>query len=350
MLSETFKCGLPSGECRISPSKLRRCVFELDYCCNLKCQTCNIWRADFNKHRGAGPHSLEQQMSCLEHLLEGSIEQFTFLGGEPLLNQHLWALLGLAGSSGAETALVTNGTLLHEINEQKIFNSGLKTLIVSLDGPPAVHDKIRGCPGTFERLFESILRIQKRKKVNGLAFPRVLIYTTVSSLNSSALPDLLPYVRRLDVNGIRFQLVSVLDDKLIEETKCLFEEDPIGYHSYEVHHFLRLSNEEFIRVRAFLAESEPQFRKWGINLQLEGILSKNEPVSSCRFILSSVVINPSGEVLPCPMLPSFSLGNCNKQSTTLLWGNVKHQFFLNQFVKNGAFPVCRECCVEKIRV
>lgn len=72
-------------------------------------------------------------------------------GGEPFLYGSLQSLLRRAKGLGLRTAAVTNGTCLDD-GRLDSASPWLDALAVSCDGPPPVHDEIRGKAGAFAAL------------------------------------------------------------------------------------------------------------------------------------------------------------------------------------------------------
>src|SRR3990172_2784403 len=90
----------------------------------------------------------------------------TFTGGEPLINTAVPDFIAYAKQKGRFCTLTTNGWFLAD-HARALSEAGLDILIVSVDGPPDVHDRIRG-PRSFERLtkgIETILREPNRPLV-----------------------------------------------------------------------------------------------------------------------------------------------------------------------------------------
>ena len=162
--------------------------------------------------------------------------------------------------------------------------------------------------------------------------------------------DILEIARRLDVNALRFQLVSVVDEKIKNETNKLFQRDVVGYHSYSVSKDLRLKKNDLIALRMEIKKAKQWSKETGIQLQAEVVFDDKEPVKNCQFVKSSFVVNPYGDILPCPMLTNYSIGNILGKGMEDLWGNEKHTLFLNSLNQAGQLPVCSECCVEKLSV
>jgi radical SAM protein with 4Fe4S-binding SPASM domain len=276
------------------------------------------------------------------------IQQITYVGGEPLLFPGITDVIQHSQALGMKSALVTNGTLLSQTTGRHLLEAGLHTLIVSLDGPLRTHDLIRGKPGTFSRVYENLMYLSRAKKTAGRRDPRINIYTTLSRLNRSAIPSILASAQRLDVNSIRFQLVSVVTPDIKLKTEQLFSSAVVGSHSYAVSKDLKPRQMELADMTHTLAQSFTWARRTGIQIQMEKILTGKPPSEGCTFIENSMVINPAGEVLPCPMLTGLSIGNLNQSPLSEIWGNPGHQAFLNRFHQMNRLPICQECCVEKL--
>ena len=106
-------------------------------------------------------------------------------GGEPLYRQDIFQLAEYATSRGLRVALATNGTLVTKDIAEKIKNSGIKRVSISLDGADATtHDTFRGIPGAFDAAIYGMRNLQEL----GVS---VQINTTIARHNAHQLPDVL---------------------------------------------------------------------------------------------------------------------------------------------------------------
>ena len=128
------------GSALLRAKLLRRRVplyvqFAVTNRCNLRCRYCDI--PSF-----AGP---ELSLGEIETLVEGlrrlGTKRIVLLGGEPLLRGDLGEIVRLIKRRGMFAGLVTNG---HLVPSRLKDLRGLDTIAVSLDGPEAVHDALRG--------------------------------------------------------------------------------------------------------------------------------------------------------------------------------------------------------------
>ena len=129
-------------------------------------------------------------------------------GGEPLLWEGLYESLDFASDLGYQTIFLnTNGTLLTDTVSSRLSIYAGLSISVSLEGPEALHDRIRG-KGSYKRIMESV-----DKLLNGNI--DLFIFTTV---RKSLLPDLPFFAEDLykhfpDIKYLVFiQLIRVTDD------------------------------------------------------------------------------------------------------------------------------------------
>jgi MoaA/NifB/PqqE/SkfB family radical SAM enzyme len=112
--------------------------------CNLRCLHC--YSSSGPEERGG----LAVGLLC-SALADAAAEGYTAMavsGGEPLLYRPLPELLGAARRLGMVTALTTNGMLLDERRLASLAGA-LDLLVISLDGIPASHDRMRNDPRAF---------------------------------------------------------------------------------------------------------------------------------------------------------------------------------------------------------
>lgn len=118
----------------------------LTHRCNLRCQYCGIWRAP--------PAEMDTAMVCriIDELADAGTERLGLGGGEPMLREDVGQIIDHAKARGLTVNLLSNGWQVPErIGELR----GLDFLAISLDGPEAVHDQLRG-NGAFAQALAAI--------------------------------------------------------------------------------------------------------------------------------------------------------------------------------------------------
>ena len=153
----------------------RNCVWELTLACNLRCAHCGS-RAGRVRDREL---SLEECLAVVDPLADLGCELVTLSGGEPTLKRGWDTLARAVADRGILVNMVTNGVYRSDAHGREVArraaDAGLCNVGVSLDGPQAVHEHVRGA-GTFARTLAAVGQF----RAAGL---RVGVLTTISRLN-----------------------------------------------------------------------------------------------------------------------------------------------------------------------
>ena len=73
---------------------------------------------------------------------------------------------------------------------EALVEIGVDDMTISIDGPPEIHDEIRGRKGSFARLYEGIEKLNAEKARTGKSTPLVRISATINDLNCLHIRDL----------------------------------------------------------------------------------------------------------------------------------------------------------------
>jgi len=121
--------------------------------CNCRCVMCDIWKETSSAELSAD--ELSRHLADLERL---SVKWVVFSGGEPLMHSDLFRLARLLKSANIRVTLLSTGLLLERRAPEIVGH--IDDVIVSLDGPPEVHDRIRRIPSAFLRLRAGVQRLR----------------------------------------------------------------------------------------------------------------------------------------------------------------------------------------------
>ena len=117
---------------------------------------CDIWR--IRQVREITAADLEPHMASLREL---KVRWVVFSGGEPLMHSDLSALARMLRREGIRTTLLTAGLTLERHAVQ--VAEDMDDVIVSLDGPREIHDRIRGVPDAYRRLERGIHALREHR-------------------------------------------------------------------------------------------------------------------------------------------------------------------------------------------
>jgi MoaA/NifB/PqqE/SkfB family radical SAM enzyme len=115
--------------------------------CNLRCKHC---------YTNSGPDGATMlRADAVKAVISGAAKvgyhRLSVSGGEPFLYPHLAEVLRAAKQGGMATSVVTNGYFLTPAHLDPVRND-VDVVVVSLDGPRELHDRMRGATRSFDRL------------------------------------------------------------------------------------------------------------------------------------------------------------------------------------------------------
>lgn len=146
----------------------KRLQIETIYGCNARCVMCAL---TFGSSRPKGIMTKRMFKSVVDSLVpySGSIDKTDlFAMGEPMLDPHIFERIRYVRDGGFKNvAISTNADLLNDSKQRKLLETGIETVIFSIDGiNKKTHESIR--PGV---MFENVISncqsiIRKRDKGN----------------------------------------------------------------------------------------------------------------------------------------------------------------------------------------
>lgn len=171
------KAGHPAGA-----HTLRLVAWETTRRCNLSCKHC---RAVAEDHPYENELTTREAYTLLDQIREVGTPIIILTGGEPLLREDIFDIAAYGNRIGLRMVMAPNGTLLTPEIVEKLKQSGIQRISVSLDGAsPQTHDNFRGLTHAFDDAIRGI----KFAKAAGLEFQ---INTTITKTNLKEIPAIL---------------------------------------------------------------------------------------------------------------------------------------------------------------
>ena len=326
--------------------------------CNMRCKMCDIGQnnaqGQFYKtmNRNGGILSPSLVYDLLEETSKDK-PKIAITGTEPLLYPYLQNVVNRALQKGFEVQITTNGYLL-EKHISFIMAEGVQDLWVSLDGPPRVHDAIRGVDGAFERALGTLQKLQNLKERDGKSFPSLSVNFTITDLNQYYLTDFADVMkgRQVHLEQITFCHTNFVTRKMAEthnETWGLkYPASPSGMTGFEPRNI----------DPTILWEQVGQIKKWGsIPINFSPDLKTRADIEAfyhhpakfvtgkhCHMAARSAQILADGTLTTSTRCFDLSLGNLGKEPFPKLWQGPKRRAFLSDLARVGAFPACTRCC------
>jgi len=184
-------------------TQLTKVYIEPTVACNLDCITCfrNDWDQPIGRMTEETFSSTFKGLKALK-----PIPNVYFGGiGEPLFHPKTIEWIAEIKSLGVKVEMITNGTILNEKISQRLINSGLDTIWVSIDGasPDSYADIRMGAE--LPNVLENLKRLHKMRK--GGHFPKPEIGVAFVAMKSN-IADLPKIIRMGHSFGARYYSVS----------------------------------------------------------------------------------------------------------------------------------------------
>lgn len=91
----------------------------------------------------------------------------SWLGGEPLLWRPILPLSAALAGPALAISSTTNGSLLHRADIRRAILATFAELTVSIDGPAAIHNRLRGAIGAYARAQTGVQALHAERRANG---------------------------------------------------------------------------------------------------------------------------------------------------------------------------------------
>lgn len=296
--------------------------------CNVRCLMCNSWE---EKNDYLNSDDLINTLKQLRNWL-GSNFFVQISGGEPLIFKGIYDIFSFCVDNDIICKISTNGISLTEKTCDKIIQSKLQFLSVSLDSHlPEIHNKYRGVDKTFEYALKGLDYLAKNGDLT-LGITSIIMRDNISSLCDSV-----DYFLKLPIHRLLFQPIGVWTENIPVEK----------WHEYEywvndkdaLKHF-----EEYLLMKkkedARIINTERDIKEWSMYF--------NDPNSrieyndkKCNIGYDRISINYKGDIyLGCGNFSS--IGNIKKDNLQDAWNSSNSKIIRQQMMK-CTYPCTYNC-------
>lgn len=250
-------------------------------------------------------------------------------GGEPLLRKDFFSVLEAVGGEGFDLYLLTNGTLLDSETARRLASCKVKGVQVSLEGPPDVHEQIRGA-GSFEAALTGVRSLLAA----GLS---VTLNMTLTRRNARRLEEMTALAADLGVSRLGFaRLVPAGRGKDLAGEMLSPAELRELYRDLLGRSVPDLNIVTGDPIAAQLGEPPPS-------------RDLCTALGGCAAGVSGLTLLPDGTILPCRRL-EIPLGNVRRDSLREVWATSDVLAALRDKERYGGkcavcnrWAVCRGC-------
>ncbi|MCE5345249.1 MAG: SPASM domain-containing protein [Bacteroidales bacterium] len=277
---------------------------ELTNNCNLKCPECSSGSGRMIRERGFMDIGLFNRV--IEELDPYLCSINLYFQGEPMLHPLFFSFL--TNRIHTYTVVSTNGHFLSEENAKKIVRSGLKKLIISLDGIDQDTYSAYRVNGNIDTVINGIKNVTDAKKRYKSSI-NIEIQFVVSKLNEHQIPEARDLAHRLKASFIlkSMQIINPGD------------------------------------IGTWLP-SEKRFSRYKI--KNGGYVIKNSLPDRCARLWFNPVITWDGKVVPCcfDKDAEFVMGDLNQDSFRDIWNGPKYRSFRKSILLGRhMIDICRNC-------
>lgn len=241
-------------------------------------------------------------------------------GGEPLLRPDFFEIMNYAKSLGFTWGMTSNGTLIDDKVCQKLYDAGMGTIAVSIDGLEKYHDDFRRTPGGYKAAMNGLQSL-----VNFGKFKDVMVTTVVTHQNIDQLDAMWDIFKNIDFDTWRVINMEPMGRANDYPDMLLTKED-----------YVRLF--EFIRQKRIANENVTYGCSHYLGQEYAGEL--RDWFFMCIAGIQVASIASNGDILACLDIerrPELVQGNIHSGRFGDIWKN-KFELFRQNIGHN-----CKEC-------
>ena len=276
--------------------------------CNLCCLECPT--GNKSSKRLKGNINFELYKRIIDEVKDYVIYQMIYFQGEPFLHPDFFKLINYADQNRIFTCTSTNGHFLDIKNCKKILISGLKKIIISVDGTTQeTYSKYR-IGGDLEKVIEGIKNLVKYKKDYKSKYPIIHLQFLVFKHNEHQIEEIRQMSKLLGVNKLELKSVQI----------------------------------ENFKTNCNLIPSHKKFARYQLTNNHFEI--KNNLFNRCFRIWSTLLVSWNGIIVPCCFDKDlqYKLGNINHDSIIRVWKSKEFIHFRNTILLNRkGYPICKNC-------
>lgn len=310
--------------------------------CNARCVMCDIWQD--RSRRQIDPEDVER---WADGWVELGVRFVILTGGEALMHSNLWQICAALRQRSIDVSLLSTGITLRKHAAAVVEHCNGVT--VSLDGPPAVHDKVRRVKHAHRLLQEGVAAV---RAIN----PKFRVFgrCAVHRHNWRHLREVVRFAKEIGLDRISFLGADVTSEAfnrpdgwepdrqqdiaipaddlpgLAEELDALEREHAADFHSGFI-------NEPPEKLRANLLTYYQAHHGVGDFAPVE-----------CNAPWASALIEVDGTVRPCFFQPAY--GNIHEAGSLEAVINSPTAVAFRRNLDMRTDPICRRCvCTFAVR-
>jgi radical SAM protein with 4Fe4S-binding SPASM domain len=277
--------------------------------CNLRCPECPSGLRSFSRPTGMLAENTYRRI--IDQLHANLSYLILYFQGEPYLNPGFLDVVRYANEKNIYTATSTNAHYLTQPNAEATVKSGLKRIIISMDGTDQESYEKYRIGGNLEKVLSGISNLIEAKKALKSQSPFIILQFLLFQHNTHQIPQIRKLARKSGINKLELKTAQIYDYKKGSE----------------------------------LIPDEGQFSRYRRNGS-DMYIIKNEHQNKCWKMWHSCVMTWDGDIVPCcfDKDAKYTMGNIHQQSFKDIWNGDKYQEFRARlFNDRKAIDICSNC-------
>ncbi len=281
---------------------------EVSAVCNLHCPECIVGLGRTKRGKQFMDNNLFEKL--LQETFRKSFYVNLYFQGEPFLNKQLFDLVGKAKEKKFYTVISTNGHFLGSGNNERIINSGLDRLVVSVDGISEEAYTYYRKSGRFEKVINGLKELMRERKKMNKNHPFVVLQFLAHRKNEHEIKYLKSFARQIGVDSLQIKTMQFIKPGNIDD----------------------------------LSPSEEKHRRYQKNEKGAWLVKKKK--SLCFRLWSQAVVTSDGDVVPCcyDKIPENITGSIVHQNIGKIWKNERFNDLRSRLLSGKNLPeMCNNC-------
>jgi radical SAM protein with 4Fe4S-binding SPASM domain len=273
--------------------------------CNLHCLECPTGTDSLKRKKGAIDYNLYKQI--IDDGKKYLYSIILYFQGEPFLSNDIFKQINYAKKKKIYTITSTNGHFLDKGTCNKIVDSRLDRLLISLDGTnQKTYEKYR-VGGDFNKVILGIKTLINAKEKKKSFHPKVILQFLVFKHNQDQITEIKQLAKQLKVDKLEIKTAQIINNvELNTEVE--------KYSRYKI-------SDESLKLKSKL----PNY---------------------CKRMWNSVVITVDGNISPCcfDKDSNYKYGNYSDLRFKEIRNSKQYKQFSNNILQNRkSIDICRNC-------
>ena len=300
---------------------LQDLFLEVTLKCNARCENCC---GDTILKDEISAKSLKKTLKDISEKYNANEILLNITGGEPLVRKDLFDIMKYASSLGFRWGMTTNGMLINDEIINKMIETNMETISISLDGLKKTHESFRKVPNSFDKIINNIKKLQQIPSIK-----IVQVTTVANKKNIRELEDIYKLMKELKI--VSWRVINV---------------DPIG--RAKNNNDILLNKDDYKYLFNFIKEKRKENLmnvEYGcshyLGIDLEKEIRDTYFLCTAGLYVASILSN--GDIFICPDVErrkEFIQGNIKTDNFVDVWEN---RFKIFRIENRTKCSKCKKC-------